>query len=531
MLSHNYLYISFALVFPVLSVGSTLTTYIGDTSPATKNANHIFNAIHSSMRQWGSSLNHNGMSFFPAHMPAGTELYHGTGTPDPVEVMEWLAFEPEHALNFAFEIIWEPPANNSVDQDSRSSKWALDSSQTRLLIEHTFSARHDGLPQRHDSQQRLLRPSGRPSPPDKRPPHGVPVGDPVRVRPGWLHTYVMKRDLRLVYIDGQSAAKSPKGTLDSQDYILGPGSLLDNDRKRGLRLCKIAAKDWGGRIDGFVRMEHGFELILCDFKANAQLLRVEKANGFEVEDEREDNMRTFSFMKAITARYHGIGMNRVTLDYSRVVTAYAYDIDLFPNHSSLPRLANTSRSARAAIFAELSQKITHNPTYPPHHWTNWQAIADMLVARYSDALHSLAHSPFYASNPRLDLEITLLMRPFIDYSRRNASLETQRCAAHFMPATYHPDVASAAVISVSTRICETLAAAAGMQSAGEARRALQALGEYLQWTAWKDCRGCGYEEVCLTAIWPLGDEEDHVSPACRNGTGMAGRWGYWRDES
>ncbi|KAJ4290997.1 hypothetical protein N0V90_010193 [Kalmusia sp. IMI 367209] len=30
------------------------------------------------MRQWGSSLNHNGMSFFMATVPTGTQLYHGT---------------------------------------------------------------------------------------------------------------------------------------------------------------------------------------------------------------------------------------------------------------------------------------------------------------------------------------------------------------------------------------------------------------------------------------------------------------------
>ena len=36
-----------------------------------KNAHHIFNAIYSSLRTWGSAMNHNGMSFFPATMPAG----------------------------------------------------------------------------------------------------------------------------------------------------------------------------------------------------------------------------------------------------------------------------------------------------------------------------------------------------------------------------------------------------------------------------------------------------------------------------
>src|SRR3989337_57534 len=65
------------------------------------NAPQIFNALHSSLRQWGSSLQHNGMSFFPASIPEHTLLYHGTGSPTPPEGMEWLAFEIEHAQMFA----------------------------------------------------------------------------------------------------------------------------------------------------------------------------------------------------------------------------------------------------------------------------------------------------------------------------------------------------------------------------------------------------------------------------------------------
>lgn len=61
------------------------------------NANHFFNSIYSSMRQWGSSLNHNGMTVFLATVPAGTQLYHGTTEKKAIQGMQWLAFEPEHA--------------------------------------------------------------------------------------------------------------------------------------------------------------------------------------------------------------------------------------------------------------------------------------------------------------------------------------------------------------------------------------------------------------------------------------------------
>jgi len=50
------------------------------------------------MRQFGSTLQHNGMSFAVATLPEDTELYHGTFFQDRINGTEWLAFEPEHAM-------------------------------------------------------------------------------------------------------------------------------------------------------------------------------------------------------------------------------------------------------------------------------------------------------------------------------------------------------------------------------------------------------------------------------------------------
>ncbi|MCJ1388304.1 hypothetical protein MMC18_001150 [Xylographa bjoerkii] len=487
---------TFAIVLPELSIAAPDVTRPSDAKLVYKNANHIFNAVHSSMRQWGSSLNHNGMSFFPAYLPAGTELYHGTGTPDPVEVMEWLAFEPEHALNFAWQIPDEFATNDS--DYSQSTKWLLDDNLTRVLMQRTFEAGSDDFCQQfHDRMQRPFHYSGRPSTTERRP----PPREPHELEPGWLHTYVMKRDLRLVYIDGQSAAKSRKGTLDSQDFVLSHGAQSPwLDRRRALYMCKIAAEEWGGRIDGFIRMEHGFELILCDFQTNADLIRAERADVTFVTDKVDGIMSRFWFLKAITARYHGIGMNRILLDYSNMVTAFAYDIDLFSNNTELPRLKNISKEDREKILADLSESVMHNNGQSSPKWTDWQAVADMIVARYSDALHEIAYSTFYNSKRRIEVETNLLTRPFIDSDRRNETLEIQRCASHFMPLNYTSSIASVAVSSISDRICSTLSAAAGLQSLDDTRRSFGELVEYLAWTSWKECRGCQYDELCMTAI-------------------------------
>lgn len=55
-------------------------------------ANHIFIAVHSAMHQWGSSVNHNGMSIFNATIPEDVQLYHGDSRAEPVKGMQWMAF-------------------------------------------------------------------------------------------------------------------------------------------------------------------------------------------------------------------------------------------------------------------------------------------------------------------------------------------------------------------------------------------------------------------------------------------------------
>jgi hypothetical protein len=98
------------------------------------------------------------------------------------------------------------------------------------------------------------------------------VDDRVPDAPDWLafdfeHAYVFcinycyvisvqaKRDLRLLYFDGTSAAKMNDGPMDSQDILawrkLRPDKYI-SERERIRALC-----DWGRPygLDGFVRME------------------------------------------------------------------------------------------------------------------------------------------------------------------------------------------------------------------------------------------------------------------------------------
>ncbi|KAK4162997.1 hypothetical protein QBC43DRAFT_320337 [Cladorrhinum sp. PSN259] len=88
-----------------------------------------------------------------------------------------------------------------------------------------------------------------------------------------LNVYATTRTLKILYLDGQSATLTPAGTLDSQMAILqrhvpvDPSyDLIYDEDQRALDLCRLVADPNG--IDAIVRMNAGFEVLICDFDAS-----------------------------------------------------------------------------------------------------------------------------------------------------------------------------------------------------------------------------------------------------------------------
>ncbi|CAH0048111.1 unnamed protein product [Clonostachys solani] len=208
-------------------------------------APQIFNSVHDSMRQWGSSLHHNGVSFFLATVPEGVLLYHGNNRPESPTEPDWLAYEIEHAEQFA-----------------RSRGPPRGKGKSRAERRNTFFNLN---PVDTETQQHILNTG------DKEP--QVP-DDGEKKKGGWLHVYKTARALPFLYIDGMSGGKTEMGTLDSQDYLLRnktqeedePGQPHRGPMGEGTRareLCELS-NSWG--LQGVIRMEAGFEIIKCDFK-------------------------------------------------------------------------------------------------------------------------------------------------------------------------------------------------------------------------------------------------------------------------
>jgi hypothetical protein len=486
------------------------------------NANHLFNAIHSSMRQWGESLNHNGMSFFLATVPAGTQLYHGTGKDSAIQGMEWLAFEPEHSRIFA-----QPRTRPPQDKGEGPHNYEEHLSE---IYHIQYSSTNDQDYQRSNSEQQ--QPLGSPR---SQPQPGV----------GYIHTYIPKHDLRLLYIDGISAGKTSNGTLDTQDLLilnstLDTGTMIGEfTRARGM--CNLTSTIWKERIDGILRMEGGFEVILCDFEKHVELIDV---MGVMQHRGQQGFLGGWSYIKAITSRYHGIGGDRVKLDYDNFISVFAYPgIDgLFDNDVesdyAMPRLQNVKVTDLMRVRSDLTSMILRDDGRATR---NWQAVADVVVTRYSKPLHYL-HT---GKQIRLDKEafkeyLELLLSPFIDNTTRNSTLEAKRCVAQVVPAQFATSLAYQTINAITFRICNTLfeafAAIASNQAessptsdnAAHAIELIDDLYEYLQWTTWKECGTCPDEQVCYIPIWPMGNHEDHKHPRCRTENEARARWGYWR---
>ncbi|KAJ6535941.1 hypothetical protein DFH09DRAFT_1179204 [Mycena vulgaris] len=88
----------------------------------------------------------------------------------------------------------------------------------------------------------------------------------------WHLTIVAARPLQVLYFDGSSAAKMRDGPMDTQD-VVGWGQVVPDryfdERNRIIDLC-----NWGKPlgIDGYVRMEMDFEIMLCDFTAGVEVV-------------------------------------------------------------------------------------------------------------------------------------------------------------------------------------------------------------------------------------------------------------------
>jgi hypothetical protein len=246
---------------------------------------------------------------------------------------------------------------------------------------------------------------------------------------------------------------------------------------------------------------------------------------------------SFTYLRAVTDRYHDIGNHRVRVNYDKFLTAYSYDIDLFAGgNPSAPRLQNISEVARNTIVTDLEKLVLSEPNPFTQESTDWQAVADTIIKRYSARLKYLALPEISGDNKTLLMALNALLVPYINYDNRSQLDETMRCSTAYLPQTSSPTLAAETIAFVQHYICRVLFMALNSCSINSepdcsrgvsARQIINHLIEKLEWTTWKECGPCAYDEICFIPIWPFGSEEDHEKPSCTNASALASKRGYW----
>jgi len=425
--------------------------------------------------------------------PEGTLFYHGDPNPEHVKGLDWLAFEIKHAEMFAEP---RPPRRPGNPGEGYLAEESLENHRElvrkRMLLGDPF----DDLP------------------------------DPSTWLPGYLHTYRANRPLKLLYLDGMSAANCDRGTYDSQNYILMENkTTFHQEFKIAYSLCDMG-RDWG--VDGFVRMEIGFEIVYCEFQNGLDLLSsYQRPSKGDPRDLQTSSI--FETVRETAQRYQGIDSGRLVLDYTHMVSAYFYPVNLtnpVPGNND-PRLLFADMAQLAPIKSDLGSQYTEPQTSQT---TDWQGqVVDMVTARYSDRLKFLATGPDHEDFLGI---LNNLLNMYVDYNgttTRTSSIE--KCTQHFLlpvtARTIQDKYIYAAVSTVMARICTSLFHIRDilideLESSLEAKpsntpeQLLQELNAWLDWPDWKFCGKCENNEVCYIAMFPFGTVEDHFFPRCKN---------------
>ncbi|KAH9986212.1 hypothetical protein BJV74DRAFT_775079 [Russula compacta] len=240
--------------------------------------------------------------------------------------------------------------------------------------------------------------------------------------PCYMISVQAKRDLRLLYFDGSSAAKMKGGSMDSQDLIIWGKPRPDkfiSELERIKALC-----DWGKPfgLDGFVRMEFHFEVMICDFSDGLEVITLLDLLPFNVTKGHRrppgqlphlpfpdpapspppgwrgsllDYFNTF-FEAHVAGGWHdhAPGETRVHLDYTGFVTFYDPTLSSLVEARQVKdrfyhRLEGISAADTKRVHAELQSMLTRKKASGSN--IDWGSIARIMMERYADRLEYLRY--------------------------------------------------------------------------------------------------------------------------------------------
>ncbi|KAF8194763.1 hypothetical protein K438DRAFT_2127967 [Mycena galopus ATCC 62051] len=259
----------------------------------------------------------------------------------------------------------------------------------------------------------------------------------------WQLTLVATRPLKVLYFDGTSAAKlkNGHGPLDAQDLIawgkIDPTRALD-ERARINHLCAWG-KDFG--IDGYLRMEMDFEVMLCDFFHGVELVAADylaawtKAKSAPLSGTPPPHpiyknlflIPPWVFAGSWHNRFPG--ETRVHLDLTGLVSFY--DISLAPSLVSYREgterwdhcLRGLSAADSAAVKKRLREVLSSGAKI--RSGIDWKTLYRVLVDRYAIRLETLGYLldttnavNLHERATVIQTDLRIILTPYILYSAR-----------------------------------------------------------------------------------------------------------------
>lgn len=349
--------------------------------------------------------------------------------------------------------------------------------------------------------------------------------------------------------------------MDAQDIIAWsrarPDRLFDEER-RIHDLCT-----WGAEyaVDGFVRMEIDFEVMLCDFSSGVEVVSVLNIEGLGIRhelppaipDDAKSLLRAFEIRHAGSWHDHHPGDGRIVLDYPGLISFYDTNLapSLVPFRSGIERWdqrAGLISPTDAKKVKERLEDILRRPALAVS-GVDWKTLFQVIIDRYSNRIELLLY--LLTSVPqdlncatRVQTQLRVMLTPYIlqstvatkvhDVNAMNAWAGPvfRQCASSYpssvatLRAVMTPSerLLLQALEEVTHEICRvtTKMWASGIRARLESSEELPPpdhvhelmeewkeemlnLTNWLDWNTWVKCNPtCGFEEMCYLPSWPPG---------------------------
>ncbi|KAG2105877.1 uncharacterized protein F5147DRAFT_838049 [Suillus discolor] len=380
----------------------------------------------------------------------------------------------------------------------------------------------------------------------------------------WHLTLAVTRPMKVLYFDGSSAANLLEGTMDTQDLVAWSKMKPEwvwNEKQRIKDLCK-----WGQKygLNGFVRMEVNFEIMICDFTSHMEVVSFLNIESTRIVRGSPDDPTTvhhiFDILHSASWRENYPGETRIILDFSGLVSFYdtALVPSLVPRRVGLERWDHRVGGISSEDIERVQHRLDQALVRPPvtASGIDWKTVLRVVVDRYASRLDfvqyllnmTLDDRSIFDHAQQIQRRLRTVLLPYTVFSALPPNTSVTANTTNLWAAPVFRECATSHTASIVARgttlmpserlllqavrettheICRvaTKMWASGMiigvdplyppEQLPEAdhihtlmdewKEDLTRLISWLDWSVWVKCRpACGFEEMCYLPTWPYG---------------------------